>query len=107
MAGISDFTASLGAKGRQLVLEHLGRDPHPTGAGQAVLHIRSGDPARRFEWHPKKRIVYMIRASAPNVGEAVALDIETHGDAINAVNIWQRGFNEGAAPELAKPHLQV
>lgn len=86
--------------------EWLGRDPHPSANGMDILHIRSGStPQFRFEWHPRKRRVYLVRVGQdPEIGEVVAFDIETHGDAINAVNIYLRGYNEGRLPGV-KPHL--
>lgn len=88
-------------------LEFLGRDPHPTGAGRAVWNLSNPRlPQYRFEWHPQTRRVYLARLNArPVVGEVIAFNIETHGDAINAVNIWTRGFNEGRAPDVIKPNL--
>lgn len=87
----------------------MGREVHPTGAQRDIFHLRNPKlPQYRFEWHPKKRIVYLIRLGAkPEIGEAMALDIVTHGDAINAVAIWGRGFAEGRAPDVSKPHLQL
>lgn len=94
--------------------EWLGRDPHPSGRNNQghfapFLNLSStGTPEYRFEWHPQKRIVYLIRlAAVPLIGEAMAFNIETHGDAINAVRIWLRGYNEAKTPSFAKSHLQV
>lgn len=90
-------------------LEFLGRDPHPTGGARKIWHIKAPrTPQYRFEWHPQKRIVYLVRiGSVPEVAEAMAFNIETHGDAHNAVLIWLRGFHEGATPTIQKIHLQV
>lgn len=73
----------------------------------AVLHIKAPTlPAYRFEWHAEARKVYLVRlGTLPEQGEIVAFDIATHGDAINAVLIWTRGFREGQTPHLTKPHL--
>lgn len=91
---------------RDKFLEWLGRDPHPTGGGKAILNCSAA--GHRFEWHPHKRMVYLIREHAnPVVGEVIAFNVETHGDAKNAVLIWLRGFNEGRTPDIQKPHLQV
>lgn len=86
--------------------EFLGRDPHPSAGGHAILNIRAPSvPKFRFEWHSQKRRVYLIRVGGkPEIGEVIAFDIETHGDAINAVNIFLRGYNEGRVPGV-KPHL--
>lgn len=87
--------------------EFLGRDPHPTGADRKVWNLSSpAFPQYRFEWHPQSRKVYLARlTSSPVVGEVLAFNIETHGDAINAVNIWTRGYREGQTPNVIKPHL--
>lgn len=94
---------------RAKVLEYMGRDPHPTGAGRAIYHITAPMAAEfRFEWHPQKRIVYLIRIGAvPEVGQAIAHCIETHGDALNAVLIWMRGFREGETHRLRSAELKV
>lgn len=93
---------------RDRLLGFLGREPHPSAAGQKILHIRA--PAHshryRFEWHPQSRKVYLVRiGTVPEHAELLAYHIETHGDAINAVLIWSRGFTEGRAPDITKPHL--
>lgn len=86
--------------------EFLGRDPHPSGADREIYHIRAPRfPEYRFEWHPRKRNVYVVRAGVvPEVGEIVAFNVETRGDAHNAVLIWLRGVAEGRRPGV-KPHL--
>lgn len=94
---------------RSKLAEFFGRDPHPSSAGQQVFHIKYGraDGGYRFEWHPRTRKVYLVRLSTvPEIGEVMAFNVETHGDAINAVMIWCRGFNEGRRPDVTKPHLQ-
>jgi len=96
-------------KTREAFAAFLGRDPHPSGAAKDIYHIRNPKlPQYRFEWHPKLRKVYLVRVgSNPEVGELMAFNVETHGDAHNAVLIWLRGFHEGRTPDLAKPHLQI
>lgn len=86
----------------------LGREPHPTGAARKVWNMSSpATPHLRFEWHPGKRNVYLVRlGQKPEIGEVMAFNIETHGDAINAVNIWLRGYAEGQAPSVPKLHLR-
>jgi hypothetical protein len=55
-------------------------------------------PQFRFEWHPRTKRVYTIRVGAtPEVGELIAFDVENHGQAINAVNIWCRGYRTAVA----------
>lgn len=76
-------------------MEFLGRAPDPTGAGHSIWKIQNHAIGQFFEWHPQKRIVYLVHAET-NVGEAIAFDIETHGDAINAVNIFTRGYKLAA-----------
>ncbi|MFO1081880.1 MAG: hypothetical protein U1E23_14775 [Reyranellaceae bacterium] len=94
---------------RDKLAEFLGREPHPSAAGRDVYHIADPRlPQYRFEWHPKKRIVYLVRLGAvPLTGEAMAHHVETHGDAIRAVQTWARGFHEGRTPDLKKPHLEL
>lgn len=88
--------------------EWLGRDPHPSAGGRDIYHIKAPlIPQYRFEWHPKSRKIYIIRiGTTPEIAEALAFNIETHGDALNAVLIWSRGFREGQTPTLVKTHLQ-
>ena len=87
--------------------EFLGRDPHPSAAAKDIYGIRAPLlPQYRFEWHPKTRRVYLIRTgTTPEIGEIIAFHIETHGDALNAVLIWSRGFREGQTPDLPKLQL--
>lgn len=61
---------------------------------EKILHIKSPAwPGLRFEFHPGKRKVYVIRIGAkPEIGEVFAHDIETEGAAHNAVLIWLRGY---------------
>ena len=58
-------------------------------------------PQFRFEWHPGKRCVYLIRASAPTMGDPIAEQIETPAAAQMAVLIWCRGFHEGSTVRLS------
>lgn len=69
-----------------------------------ILHIKTPTfPHFRFEWHPAKRRVYLIRVGVvPEIGEAIAFEIKTHGDAQNAVLIWLRGYRQ-AKLELEEP----
>lgn len=52
----------------------------------------------RFEWHPAKEVVYMIRLDVPNgerlVGEPIAYHIQDHGAAHNAMLVFFRGYRE-------------
>lgn len=68
----------------------------PADPTDKVLHINDPRaPQFRFEWHPKKQNVYMIRlARKPQIGEVIAFNIENHGAAHNAVMIFMRGYNE-------------
>lgn len=58
-------------------------------------------PQFRFEWHrlkthaetQKPGVLYVIRVGTiPEHAEPFAWEIETHGDAYNAVLIWLRGY---------------
>lgn len=86
--------------------EFIGRDPHPSGP-EAVYHIKQPlFPEYRFEWHPQARKVYLIRlGSEPLIGEVIAEHAETHGEAINYVQTFLRGYREGLNP-TPKPHLE-
>lgn len=90
-------------KTQELVARALNREAHPSGGGHKVLTIRSAS-GRHFEWHPMTQKVYYIKGG---VGEVIAFDILTHGDAMNAVNIWNRGYAEGQRPGTPKIHLQL
>jgi hypothetical protein len=59
-----------------------------------VCHFKSPyAPNFRFEYHPLKKKVYMVRIGAtPEIGEVFAHDIENEGAAHNAVLIWLRGY---------------
>jgi hypothetical protein len=72
-------------------------------AGQ-VLHLRGVEhPNFRFEWHPAKRKVYMIRLGVkPVIGQCIADEIGFEGSAYNAVLIFLRGYREHEA-ETAIP----
>lgn len=88
--------------------EFIGRDPHPSGAGLKVLHIKQPNyPQFRFEWHPGTRKVYLIRVGAkPLVGEKLAEHAETHGEAYAYVQTFLRGYREGLTPDIPKTHLE-
>lgn len=94
-------------KTQDRVAEALHIQAHPTGAGLRLLRIKTAS-GRHFEWHPVTQRVYYLRPKADGsfIGELVAADIVTHGDAINAANIWNRGYAEGASPKTEKIHLQ-
>jgi hypothetical protein len=83
---------------REKWLEFQGRDPHPSGADQRILHIKQPSfPQYRFEWHPQSRKVYLIRVGAvPLIGEVLAEHAETHAAAYNFVQTFLRGFREGS-----------
>lgn len=92
----SVFSLPVELKGK--VLDFLRRrPPHPSGAARDFYHVSvPAYPDLRFEWHPKKRIVYLVRLGrTPLVGEAICHNIETHGDAWNAVLHFTRGLAEG------------
>lgn len=93
---------------RERFAEFIGRDPHPSGAGRDVLHIKQPNyPQFRFEWHPGTRKVYLIRVgSKPLIGEKLAEHAETHAEAYAYVQTFLRGFREGQAPDLPKLHLE-
>ena len=59
-----------------------------------TTHIRAPNfPQFRFEWHPAKSKVYLIRDGVvPEVGEVFAHDVTSFGAAQNAVLIWLRGY---------------
>lgn len=61
---------------------------------ESTFHVKNPNmPQFRFEWHPGKKIVYVIRLDVtPLIGEAIAHDIENSGSAINAMLIWCRGY---------------
>lgn len=101
---IFEFLKTLGPVGMEKLREFMSRVPHPSGAGLGILQIKS--PLFQFEWHPQKRIVYLVRHNLdPVVAEAIATDIETHGAAIAACQIFSRGYHEGKATGVVKPAL--
>lgn len=93
---------------RERFAEFLGRDPDPTGANSRILHIKQPSfPQFRFEWHPQSRKVYLIRTgAAPVIAEKLAEHAETHAEAYAYVQTFLRGFREGQAPDVSKPHLE-
>lgn len=103
-----DVLARLDPATRDAFEAFRGRDPHPTGDKQPYLHIKQPNfPQFRFEWHPQKRKVYLVRLGrTPLIGEILAENAETHGDAYNFVQTWLRGFREGQTPDVSKPHLE-
>lgn len=98
----------------------MGRDPHPSGGGQQVAHIKEPTyPQFHFEWHPQRRKVYMARIGRMTLAgfeplppgstlqaEVVHEHCDTRADAINAIKCWLRGFREGQTPDIPKPHLE-
>lgn len=108
----------LDPKTREVFEGFRGRDPHPTGAAQAIFHIKAPTfPQFRFEWHSQKRKVYLVRLGrmvdgvlvakdGPLVGEVIAEHAETHGDGFNFVQTFLRGYREGMTPDVSKPHLE-
>lgn len=72
--------------------------------GSQILHIKTPTfPQFRFEWHPETRRVYLMRENVkPLIGEPIAFEITTHGDAFNAVQIYLRGYRQ-AKLELDQP----
>lgn len=63
-------------------------------AEMKITHMRQPSvPQFRFEYHPFKKKVYLIRVGAkPEIGEVFAHDVETEAAAHNAVLIWLRGY---------------
>jgi hypothetical protein len=50
-------------------------------------------PELRFEWHPGKMKVYVVRVGqTPEIGEVFAHDVTDLGAAHTAVQIWLRGY---------------
>lgn len=81
---------------REAALQWLGRAPHETAAGQAIYHMDVPTLGMKFEWHTQQRVVYrMVERNGHEEGDGIASDIETHGDAKNAVNIYTRGVRAG------------
>ena len=73
-------------------------------ANEGIYHIKAPTfPQFRFEWHIGMKRVYVIRIGAmPEIGEAMAFEVKTHGDAQNAVLIWLRGYRQ-AKLEMEEP----
>ena len=63
-------------------------------AGLRIYHIKAPNaPQFRFEYHPQKKKIYLIRVGVkPEIGEVFAHDVESEGAAHNAVLIWLRGY---------------
>lgn len=98
----------LSAFGRDKFLEFVGRDPHESGAPKDIYHLSSRAlPQFRFEWHPKKRIVYLILIGREGEGaQAIAHHAETHGHAWNYVNTFCRGYRMRDAERSILPALK-
>ena len=70
-----------------------------------TLHLKQFRfPQFRFEYHAAKKTVYLIRASAPTMGDPIAQHVETEGGAWNAVHTWLRGYKEGIGDLNVKKH---
>ena len=72
--------------------------------GERILHIKTPTfPQFRFEWHPGAKRVYLIRVGVlPVIGEPIAFEVKTHGDAQNVVLIFLRGYRQRSL-ELDEP----
>lgn len=96
-------------KTRERVAQALHVVADPTGGGRAELHFIA--QGLQFTWHPLSQKVFLMHhtgQTAPDgsmIREAriIAMDIVTHGDAINAANIFTRGIDY--AKGLPRPHL--
>jgi len=73
-----------------------------------IMHLKTPNyPQFRFEYHPFKKKVYIIRVGIlPEIGEAFAHEIETEGAAWNAALIWLRGYKE-AKRELSNVGIEI
>lgn len=66
-----------------------------------VYQMRQGSlPQFLFEWHPVKKIVYVIdiemgERTGRVTGNAIAHNALDHGAAWNAVLVWCRGYHAG------------
>lgn len=50
-------------------------------------------PRFRFEWHPGRQNVYVVRVGMkPEIGEIIQHHVTTAGQAHNAVLCWCRGY---------------
>lgn len=94
------------------IAEFLGKEPDPSGGGRTVLKIHTVRTGFMFEWHPITQRVFLVRmdiktnASGVHVAECIAQDIVTHGEAVNAANIFNRGFEKGQRNGAPMLHLQ-
>lgn len=65
-----------------------------------LLHM----PGFRFEWHPLTKAVYVIEigklVDGKEVGNQIANDVKTHGEASMAALIWARGYRAGRSFRL-------
>ncbi len=67
-----------------------------------ITHIKTPNfPEFRFEWHPEISKVYLIRASAPTIGECISEHANDHGLAFGFVQTWLRGYRAAATPKLS------
>jgi len=71
----------------------------------AIIHLKAAHvPDYRFEWHPEVKRVFAFKQGGKGVPEILAFGIENHGAALNAVNIWTRGYRS-ARSEKPVEHL--
>jgi hypothetical protein len=71
---------------------------------EPIRHIAApAFPQFRFEWHPSTKRVFIIRQSAPTIGEPIAFEIADHGAAHNAALIWLRGYRAAQAEAALTP----
>lgn len=97
---------------REKLNEWMGRPPNYT-APKDGLPVRIKTASLEgviFEWHPQARKVYYIEVDAagkPKNGQAfiIAWNVETHGDAINYIHVWLRGYEKGQSPKA--PQLRM
>lgn len=69
------------------------------GADTQIFHIKAPRfPQFRFEWHPSRRMVYLIRiGQQPEFGDPIAENADDQGRAQMAVLIWLRGYRAAKA----------
>lgn len=72
------------------------------GADTQIYHIKTPKfPQFRFEWHPTKTTVYLVRiGQVPEIGEPIAENADDHGRAQMAVLIWLRGYRAAKAETI-------
>ena len=94
-------------------LEWRGRAPDQSAGRDKILHLKNvAIPEWRFEWHPQERRLYLIRQGVlvdnarveggkVERGELIAYNVETYGQAYNALLVYLRGVAEGRTQSLA------